>query len=116
MKRMTGTEGRSLIEQFTNSGLCPSQFCKQYHVRYHTLNYWRHRVVEITQKSGTNVTQFVQVVNGQPKKASSTNPSLDPNGLDHNSAAAVILFPNQIRMAIGSHALTGELIEALAQC
>ena len=120
MKRMTEAAGRALLKQFQKSGLRPSQFCEQRNVRYHILSYWRLRLSEIDQrsqksKSDTQGTAFVQMVTeSQPTKI---NAHADEHvALDQGSAAAVIMFPNKIRMAVGRAALTSELIEALGRC
>ncbi len=126
MKRMTEAAGRALLKQFHKSGLRPSRFCEQQNIRYHILSYWRARLSEIDQRSqknqgDTQSTAFVQMVTQSPSTSDTfeTKKSTqedEPVALDQDSAAAVIMFPNKIRMAIGRASLSTELIEALARC
>ncbi len=105
MKPMNPKAGRALVTAFERSTKRVGVFCEERGVSYAVLKYWRNRIAELDDQQSH---AFVQV---------ESTPTTSTPGNQELPAAAVVILPNQTRIAFQqSSDVTPTLIEALSRC
>lgn len=108
MKPMNPKAGRALVTAFERSTKRVGAFCEERGVSYAVLKYWRNRIAELDDQQSH---AFVQI------ESTATTTSTSTLGNQELPAAAVVILPNQTRIAFQqSSDVTPSLIEALSRC
>jgi hypothetical protein len=86
----TAAQGRALVEQWRQSGLSVSEFCRRHAVGAHVLRYWLSRTAE---PGGTAATGEAFYVVSAPGAESAEIGAASMSGRDRAGGAVIVVLP-----------------------